>query len=405
MPVSRLGSYALLAIVSAAAASGCRTAGVNDLARPDPPLSASSAAVSEILAEHNRNAEQIKVLDAQPDLTVTVYQQNGAPKSYSVGGRMTLERPRNFSLRLESVASTGSVADIGSNDAEYWFWVKDKTQRAIYYCKHDEAETSSMAASLQPDWIIEAMGLRVIPESEAAEITMKTDKDGQIVLTHRPHKFGKQTYTRVTILDPTTHRIREHQLRSGDQKTLLARAVVPEGYLDIKLPAENGAETPAPAATISIPKRLKLFWIQEKLDLDATFPIRTVRINNPIKQSRREYLFVEPQPGRGYDRINLAEKTSETTIRESRPAPPSPTRSGVFGFGTGIRLREPTPIEDGPAASNAFRRRSDQPIDLGGSSPVTPSLTEDMIGARFPTAPDPGFAPPEPASSFNPAFP
>jgi len=76
------------------------------------------------------------------------------------------------------------------------------------------------------------MGLRVIPEAEASEITLKPGDPGTLVLTHRPHKSGGVTYTRVTILDKATHKILEHQLRSADQKAVLAWAKVPEGYME-----------------------------------------------------------------------------------------------------------------------------------------------------------------------------
>jgi outer membrane lipoprotein-sorting protein len=360
---------ATLALVFACAA-GCRTAGVSDLARPDPVLAAKGTSATEILAAHNRNAERIEVLKARPDLIFTVYDKpNRPPSRYPVDGRLALERPRNFKLDIAHTAT--KVADIGSNDEEYWFWVKDRTQRVIYYCNYDEMGANAAAAGFQPDWIIEAMGLRVIPKAEAAGITVRTDETGRrLVLTHRPHTAGGASYTRMTLVDKATHQIVEHQLRSADQKTLLARAEVPEGYETHPISAEA---TRGAGESVLIPKRLKLYWIQEKLDLDVTF--RNVEINKPITQAQRELLFVEPQLGRGYTRQNLAEAPPTTTIRESRPAPPS-----------GVRLSDPTPIE---GESAARREERSHPIALNGAEPAVPSLVEDVVGARFPAAPEP----------------
>src|SRR4051812_4221168 len=159
MQVSRLTAFAILALC---AVSGCRTAGVNDLARPEPPLTLKSTTAAEILAEHNRNAERIKILEARPSLTITVAEPNKEKSSYSVDGQLTMERPRNFKLKVKH--TTSDLADIGSNDKEYWFWVKDKSQKGIYYCNYDESGSSPLAATFQPDWITEAMGLRIIPE-------------------------------------------------------------------------------------------------------------------------------------------------------------------------------------------------------------------------------------------------
>jgi hypothetical protein len=380
MQVLRLASLALLLF---SAASGCRTAGVGDLARPGPLLTPSNTSVAAILAEHNRNAERIQVMQARPDLTVTMKERSKRDSTHPLTGRMALEQPRNFKLELyHSVQS--KVGDLGSNDTEYWFWIKDKTQRALYFCKYDEADANPQAVAFQPDWIKEAMGLRVIPEEEAAQINVTTAEPGRLVLTHRPHSASGKTYTRVTILDRTTHQILEHRLLSGDQKTILARAEVPEGY-ERYTPESAGADE-----TVLIPKRLKLYWIQEGLELDVAF--RDVKINVPIKQSRRELLFVEPQLGKEYARVNLAERTpgtatnSPTTVRETRPVPPS---------GGGIRLREPTTI-DGADARNG---RGGNPLAFGGEAPRTPSLTEEVVGARFPSATEPVSLHPEGATT------
>ena len=63
MQVLRLATLALLAVC---AASGCRTAGVDELARPGPALPSNKANVAAILAEHNRNAERIQVIRPSP---------------------------------------------------------------------------------------------------------------------------------------------------------------------------------------------------------------------------------------------------------------------------------------------------------------------------------------------------
>ena len=59
----------------------------------------------------------------------------------------------------------------GDTRIDDYFWIKDKTQ-ALYYCKYEDADANPQALAFQPDWIKEAMGLRVIPEDEASQITV-----------------------------------------------------------------------------------------------------------------------------------------------------------------------------------------------------------------------------------------
>jgi hypothetical protein len=383
MQVLRLATLALLAVC---ATSGCRTAGVDELARPGPPLASNTANVAAILAEHNRNAERIQVLRASPDMTVTIKDRERLKGDSTAGlsGKMAMEQPRNFKLELNHTGA--KVGDLGSNETEYWFWIKPfdkKSQRALYYCNYDEAEANAQAVTFQPDWIKEAMGLRVIPEDEAGDITVTSGEPGRLVLTHRPHKSSGKTYTRVTILDRATHQILEHRLLGGDQKTILARAEVPQGYKSY--PASESGDSDE---TVLIPKRLKLYWVQEGLELDVVF--QDVKINQPLSQSMREVLFVEPPLAKGVARINLAERppgtaaSSTTTIRETRPAPPS-----------GVRLRQPTAID----GSEAARDTSRSPLALSGEGPMVPSLTEGVIGARYPAAAEPDYLKPDNSSS------
>jgi hypothetical protein len=383
MQVLRLATLALLTVC---AVSGCRTAGVDELARPGPPLAANAANVAVILAEHNRNAERIQVLSARPELTVTVKDKDRLKPSRpaALSGRLSMEQPRNFKLLLNH--TSGNVGDLGSNETEYWFWIKsfDKTQRALYYCNYDEAEANPQAVTFQPDWIKEAMGLRVIPEDEAADITVTSGEPGKLVLTHRAHKSGGKTYTRVTILDRATHQILEHRLLSGDQKTILARAEVLEGYRSYPTSDSGGRDE-----TVLMPRRLKLNWVQEGLELDVVF--QDVKINEPIPPDQRAARFVEPSLAKGVARINLAERppgtaaSSPTTIRETRPVPPS-----------GVRLRQPTAIDGSEAARDSSRT---SPLALSGDGPTVPSLTEGVIGERYPAATEPEYLKPQSSSS------
>ena len=106
MQVLRLATLALLAVC---AASGCRTAGVDELARPGPPLATNTANVAAILAEHNRNAERIQVLRAKPD--IDGHGQGQGPvetrSTAALSGRLAMEQPRNFKLELNHTQREG----------------------------------------------------------------------------------------------------------------------------------------------------------------------------------------------------------------------------------------------------------------------------------------------------------
>ena len=364
----KLGRHTLLVLCAAAASAGCHAAGSSNLTRPSPIATRTTSEASELIAEHNRNAEKIETLKAKTSITISSRRMPGA----GVKGNLVLERPRNFKLVLSTTMT--DVADIGSNDQEFWFWVQDSPEKAIYYCYYDEQGTSPLATSLQPDWIVEALGLRVISEEDIAEIKVRPGKDpGTLVLTQRPRRgAGGLSFVRETVVTESNHRIAAHRVYSGDGKTLLAQATVLDGYLEVGLPA---TDTAARVDTAILPRRLKLEWFQEKLALDVT--LKDPKVNPAINAEQRALLFVEPDV-KGYARRSLSDRpglADGPSIRETRPIPPSPS---------GIRLGEPTPL----GADDSARSTTD-PVALTADLPGAPRLSDQIVRPTIPQAPEP----------------
>ena len=226
----RLATFALWA-GCVFASSGCRTAGFRDLTHGDNPAAPRvTETAAELLAEHNRNAEKVTSLEAKPSVTVNHRSITGA-----LSGKLAFERDRDFKLVLSSLAS--EVADIGSNEGEFWFWVKDNQQPGIYYCNYDDSGASPLASSMQPDWVMESLGLRVVSDDEAAQIRVNPGPDpGTVLLTYKERKTQGRSFVKETILSEKTHRIREYRVSSPDRKTLYARATISD-YQEMNLPA------------------------------------------------------------------------------------------------------------------------------------------------------------------------
>ena len=158
---------AMLATLATLGPAGCRTASMGSIAHNRPPEvrpQATSFDLQEFIAEHNENAERIQSLEAKPAITVTMGPK-GETTSGGVNGLLAVERPRNFKLELADSMST--IADIGSNDDRFWFWFKNNKDRSVYYCDYSELSSTSLAVTYQPDWIVEAMGLKEITPDEA----------------------------------------------------------------------------------------------------------------------------------------------------------------------------------------------------------------------------------------------
>ncbi|MFI5387430.1 MAG: hypothetical protein ACHQ50_15080 [Fimbriimonadales bacterium] len=320
--------------------------------------------VAEFVAEHNRNAERIESLTAKPSIGVSGKMFKGRPD-----GRLDLVRPRKFKLVLKSMGTT--KADIGSNDEEFWFWVQGD-DKSIYWCNYDELDSTPLAVTYQPDWIIEALGLKPISALEAAGIKVREGAEqGTTGLVFPPTRNGGETYTRMMIVSNQTRRIKEHRIYAGNLKTLLAQAEVKD-FKDFDLgSSESGAR-----GTCYLPESVKLDWKRDQLTLDVL--LRDVTINQ-FEPAKAAAYFVEPVIP-GYERVNLAEmsrgqpRESRTTVRRTLP-PPEPRN--------GVKLGRPAPVSDdttmvAPLGSALARRASGH----------TTSQLEELVNAPSPVAPE-----------------
>lgn len=360
-------TFAALALL---AACGCRAGGADNLSRRAPVVPVTPTLDARtVIDEHNRNAERIQTLEAAPSLTITA---NRGRRSVGVSGHMALERPRNFKLDLGAHGT--DVADIGSNDQKFWFWVRDNSDKAIYYCNYEDAQDSALTTAFQPDWIVEALGLRVIPTEEMGDYKLtRGDRPGELVLRHQPTQSGSESVTRVTIISETTHRIREHQLFATDTKQLLARAIV-DDYMPLPL-------IDHPEERAYVPKKLHLEWTREDLKMDVNFVATTTKVNAEFTDEQREARFVQGAH-RGYEPRNLASDFTRAPARgptsgyETRPAPPA---------GGGVKLGEPEPA---PLGVDGSARLPSDPVALSADLSDGGSIAGRLVGPAMPDAPE-----------------
>ncbi len=356
--------HTILALSALIGGAGCHAGSSGRVAKSDPPALRSAVSVERFVEQHNRNATAVRTLTASPSIHATA---DG--HTYRVNGQMAMERPRSFKLELK--AGLSKVADIGSNGQGFWFWVKDNKDKAIYVCDYKDVKTSPLAVTLQPEWIVEAMGLREISPDEIATIAAKPgDKPGLLVLTQGRRDARGELLTKETIVEESNGHIIEHRLYSGAKRDLLARASISQ-YFAKKL--EPTADDPS-GTTIELPQRFVLEWITEQFTLDVQ--MGSPQINQAFTVAQREGRFTEPTIA-GANRVNLAMTGGPTSnssrVYESMPSPRS-----------GVRLGQPEPVPAGVEGAMGPSRVAPRHLaaDLG------PART-DVIGARVPRAADP----------------
>jgi len=361
----------ILVAMAALGLSGCVALNRGSLSLTPRPLGEHTLDVAEFVAEHNRNAERIQSLTAKPTIGVAGKAMRGR-----ADGRLALVRPRDFKLQLARMGNT--LADIGSNDDEFWFWVQGD-DKSIYWCNYDELDSTPLAVTYQPDWIMEALGLKAISAEEAARIKRREGSErGTTALVFPPTRNGGETYTRMMIVSNATRRIKEHRIYAGNLQTLLAQAEVSR-FKDF----DAGSSQAGARETCYLPESVKLSWKRDQLTLDVLLQDVTI---NQFESSKIAAFFVEPVVP-GYERVNLAElsrgqpRDTRTTVRRTLPPPERPS---------GAKLGRPAPISDdatmaappgSTAATRASRSTTSQLEDLVTASSPVPPETDAMRAA------------------------
>lgn len=399
MKFAQPAAFALLALSVGLAVPGCRMGAAGNLAPPTPASPPAAAMTkAQVIERINRNARLVESLKSKR-LSVNI---NVADReSHSVDGKMALERPRNFKLELYS--ARGKEADIGSNDKGFWFWTRPGPgqPKEIFVCDYDATGKSPLEGPLQPDWIIESLGLREISEDEAAGITIEptNSPDGDTVALAQSFRGGSgATYKKVTLVDKSSGLVRENRLYriDKDRKTPLATAVVSDSQR-VSLPADE-AKAPGAPRSVVLPSKVKLAWytpdrqnpdIPQKLEIDVRL-LGPPELNKPVPHELfEEYTY------KGLVRVPLNEpfgiaKSPSTEIRETRPAPR-----------TGVQLGEPDAAEGRPDDS---AQDNGPPVALSGDLPPISSLKDTLVAAPLPTAPEPEF-PKERRTTWRSAVP
>lgn len=381
MSRSRRRPALILALVAPLGLAGCHAGGAQRLAKPAPAPVATRETVSKerFIALHNRNAQAIRSIDASPQLEV-----NAGGEEHSVKGKLAMERPGNFALVIRKPMSTQEMANIGSNAEGFWFFVRDNEDRGIYTCAHADVSASPLTATFQPDWIIEALGLRVIDPAEARVIDARPgDKPGELVLTQLRKDAHGEMLTKETVVDEADGKIREHRLYRGAKAQLLAKATIHQ-YETMSIDSPDPAK---PAATVHYPSRYRLEWVEEKLALNVTMSQPT--LNREFAAARKAVIFHEPKVP-GYKRIDLAALpqadrasaggASSSRIHETRPVPRSGSGSGSGGS---VRLGDPQALGDGAMRTSA------EPLALGLNTGADPDRPLGVVGAPLPRPADP----------------
>ena len=182
---------------------------IND---PAPIVLQPQASLEEVIRVVNTNSAGIRqVQSAGATLSIA-----GMPR---LDATYAFERPKRFRMRAETNL-LGPQVDMGSNDTDYWMWVKYSEEPGVYYGRHDYFDQSAARQMLPvpPDWLIEALGV-VELDPTGRHDGPRTVRPGQLeIRSFVPSTAGM--ITRIMVVDDTRGWILEQHLFDNAQRPL-----------------------------------------------------------------------------------------------------------------------------------------------------------------------------------------
>lgn len=267
-------TFLTLLFLGTIAGMGCKTPQIYNPDRKgfDQQPLAYTPTAEELVKHLNDNARTVSSLECNDDLNIVVKQ---GVQEFSVNGMLQFQKPRNFRLTAEKFNT--SQADIGSNDREFWFWLKQNNPPSLFVCSyHDFARMPSCPLPVHPDWIADAMCLQELNPNAQYQVRKSGPYTIDLV-TNITTPQGVSTQKIITVANggKNNGRIVAQRIRTTDGKELWSAEI--QEYQDIP--------------GYSVPKTVVLRCPSQKLEMK--FRMNRCQINR-LQPGNNGNLFERP---------------------------------------------------------------------------------------------------------------
>ncbi|HLJ92770.1 MAG TPA: hypothetical protein VKU02_06190 [Gemmataceae bacterium] len=197
----------------------------------------------ELVTRQNTNARQI------PSFICTHLEldcESGGQSIHIPDGKLACQKPRNFCLQAEVLGRPEAL--IGSNQDEFWYWVK-RGDPYLIHCSYQDLANGGVRLPFpfQPEWVIEALGMSEYDMDPAQYVVQPNGRTIQLIQTTR--NLQGQPVRKVTEFNPTNLRVAAHILQSASGKEIcraqiddmhdLGRGIVLPRKIAFTYPAEG----------------------------------------------------------------------------------------------------------------------------------------------------------------------
>jgi len=272
-----------LILLSTFTLSGCKWMERESRPVPVTPKNTIQGAptVDNLVGYLNKQADRLTSLESN-DVSLTAYVQK--QRMPGLTGFMVCEKGRNFRLTGDALGS--QYVDIGSNNNQFWFWVKDG-EAPLYYCSYSDYEKGvKLPLPFQPEWVVQALGMAKYDPAKQYQVDVKQNTYELIENT----TVQGQPVRKVTVFaagqlrDENQPRVIGHIIQDANGKTIC--------HATIKYVRTARYRTPEGESTVQYPSEILLEWPAEQMSMKMQIGKATV--NKSITNEEASRYFTLP---------------------------------------------------------------------------------------------------------------
>jgi hypothetical protein len=198
----------------------------------------------------NANAQRVEGLECR-QVFIDAKQNN---QTVGLDATLVCQKPRNF--RLVGRVAGSSEVDMGSNDQEFWWWIKRAEPAYVYHCSYDDFRRGIRSNfPFQPDWIMEALGIATYPENKKYQVRETQTTVELIEQTVSPQG---QPLRKVIVFNRGPASSGKPQVLGYAIQDASGREIAVAHIQDVQYDQATGAV---------LPRRIQFSWPAEKVEM------------------------------------------------------------------------------------------------------------------------------------------
>lgn len=219
----------------------------------------------------NSNSQRIQGLECR-NLFIDVKQ---GTQAVGLDAMMVCQKPRNF--RLMGRVAGATEVDLGSNDQEFWYWIKRAEPAYVYHCSYDDFRRGVRTnIPFQPDWIVEALGVATYDETKKYEVR---ENQQTVELIERTTLPSGQPVRKVVVFNRGPAGSGKPQVLAYLLQDANGGSIASAQIKDVQFDQTTGAV---------VPRRIEFAWPSEKVEMKMKLDGLAV---GPIGQERAASVF------------------------------------------------------------------------------------------------------------------